>query len=362
MLDLTDKTNAALAVVGLLIVLYGCYLRALPKPLKGIPYNEAATKSLFGDIPSLLKEMKTRGDFYLWLLEQNRNAKSVINQLFLSPFGGPVVLLADARESRDIQLNRTKEFDRSSMIREIFIPLTGETQFTHRTGPKWKLHRRLTQDTMTPNFLREVAAPSIYASCLRFVDLWNAKAQLADGRPFSAEMDLFYVALDAVLAFTFGSDFPHNATRSQVEGMQNLPAGYVKDLSLGPNDAVKFPKFDVGDDISSVLGLVKTMESIVGTAAPRVSWLLAKLSPSWRRMDKTKNELLRQEITKAVAKIAQQTESKGEPSAHNGVDLMVNKEAKLAQRENRRPDFFSEMMMSEVCSSLSRNLNKCHPS
>ncbi len=350
MLDFTNTTNVAFGAGVLLAVMYMCYRRALPKPLKGIPYNEEAVNNLFGDIPSLMKEMNSRGDFFLWIREQNRMAQSAISQVFITPFGKPLVVLSDVRESRDIQLNRAKEFDRSWFIHDMFIPLTGETQFTTKTGPKWKLFRRLTQDTMTPSFLREVAAPSIYASCLRFVDLWNTKAEIANGQPFSAVSDLFYVTLDAVLAFNFGSDFPLSATRSQVEGMEKLSAGDVSGANAGPDDPVKFPEFDVGDDISSLLGLVKTMDGIAGKPLSKLLWYLAKMSPSWRRMEKTKNELLRRQIANSVEKLVQHKQGDGESLARNGVDLIVRKEAKLAEKDNRKPEFFADMIMAEVSS------------
>lgn len=73
------------------------------------------------------------------------------------------------------------------------------------TGPQWKARRRLLQDLIALKFLNNVAAPNIYRSATLLLDLWKKKAELADGKPFLVEHDLFFAALDAVLDFGFGN-------------------------------------------------------------------------------------------------------------------------------------------------------------
>lgn len=47
-----------------LFILYILYRAALPKPLEGIPYNMAAAKKLFGDVPEMIAYvMKTKRIF-----------------------------------------------------------------------------------------------------------------------------------------------------------------------------------------------------------------------------------------------------------------------------------------------------------
>ena len=47
-----------------LIILYVLYRAALPKPLKGIPYNQDAAGRLFGDVPEMMRYvMKTKRIF-----------------------------------------------------------------------------------------------------------------------------------------------------------------------------------------------------------------------------------------------------------------------------------------------------------
>ncbi|KAJ3958252.1 hypothetical protein N0V92_005179 [Colletotrichum tropicale] len=189
-------------------LLYSLYQFILPKPIPGIPYNKAATKSLFGDIPEIKKE--SSGNILGWISAQSRRHNSPIFQIWLGPLKKPTVVIADFREGQDILLRR-KEFDRSSFMAGV---LSGEAKSFHitlKTGPQWKAQRRLLQDLMTPGFLHSVAAPNIYKSALRLLDLWKRKSQLADGGAFSAEHDIFYAALDAVLDFGFGDAAPMRA-------------------------------------------------------------------------------------------------------------------------------------------------------
>jgi hypothetical protein len=200
---------------------------------------------------------------------------------------------------------------------------------------------------MTPNFLREVAAPNIYASSLRFVDLWNAKSQLSKGRPFSAESDLFYATTDGVLAFSFGSDFPHSAIKAQLAGIQRVSP---EDLTFmdGSDEAVQFPVFNPAEEIASLLGLIKVMDKVSGRPLPWIQWFIAKRTASWKRMEKMKRECIRRNIEYAEERFIKHAKGAGEPPARNSVDLMVNREAKLAEKENRKPDFYSDVIRSEV--------------
>lgn len=87
------------AVTGaLFLVTYLFYQWLLPKPIKGVPYNKDATKSIFGDIPSMLAHLKAHTEFQSWILNHNEVHKSPIVQIFIDLFRGPVVIISDARE------------------------------------------------------------------------------------------------------------------------------------------------------------------------------------------------------------------------------------------------------------------------
>ncbi|KIM94123.1 hypothetical protein OIDMADRAFT_35173 [Oidiodendron maius Zn] len=110
--------------------------------------------------------MSGRADFCVWIREQHLKTRSPISQVFLNLGKKPTVLIADHRETRDIMTNRTKDFDRGFNSKAILDLVAGNYQLTLKTGPEWRLHRRLLQDTMTPVFLQTVAAPSVHTKII----------------------------------------------------------------------------------------------------------------------------------------------------------------------------------------------------
>ncbi|EUC40095.1 hypothetical protein COCMIDRAFT_30913 [Bipolaris oryzae ATCC 44560] len=94
-----------------------------------------------------------------------------------------------------------KEFNSTLVLRSV---LSGGARSPHTTisiGPQQKTRRCLLKDLMAPKFLHNVAAPNIYGSTTLPLDLWKKEAEFADRKPFLAEHDIFYAALDAVLDF-----------------------------------------------------------------------------------------------------------------------------------------------------------------
>lgn len=343
----------------ILASVYLIYRLALPKPIPGIPYNKTSASRLLGDIPDLAADTKRRGDVYLWFLDQNMRAGRVMNQIFIQPFGPPAIILADGRETRDILVNRTADFDRSHLVRNLLRPVVGRAQITLPTGPTWKAHRRLVQDTMSAKFLNNVAAPNIHASCQQFVALWEQKAWLADGRPFDAELDMFQTTLDAVLVFTFGEKYPHRAVSPQLEMLAALSP---KDMQLAQdkNAPVVFPRCQLHPELDSFSKLVVAAEDVQEGGLQHIGWFFKKMSPQFRASEKIKNEGIRREIACALERMSQTEQSTAEDEARNSADLIVNRERIMASRENRQPKYFGEAVQAEACYDItSCNVGTC---
>lgn len=328
--------------------MYVLYRKALPKPIPGIPYNSASAKSLLGDVPSLKADLARRGDLTLWLMDQNHKSQSAINQLFMKPFGRPVVILADARECRDIQTRRTKDFDRSSRIKDVFGPLINANHFTLKTGPQWAAHRRLIQDTVSFKFLHDIAAPTVYESALRFVDLWKTKSEIAQGRPFEATHDLFHITFDAVLAFTFGSEFPHSCIEPQANSLKALQKERLT-FGLSKDDVVPFPKAQLDIELESMIRLVDYVSIVQSQPWPKLHWLYYLNTPSLNRFRRIKNEAIRKEIVKAAETRVRNQSQKDDSWVQSVVDHVIDRECKQANKENRQPNIFSPMITDEVC-------------
>lgn len=79
---------------------YLFYRWLLPTPIPGIPYNPEAIKSVFGDIPSMLKHVQTSKMISDWIQSHTTRHASPIVQLFIDIFGKPVVVISDYRETQ----------------------------------------------------------------------------------------------------------------------------------------------------------------------------------------------------------------------------------------------------------------------
>lgn len=337
---------AMIAFGAVLLALYGLYRWLLPKPLTGISYNPDSTKSLFGDIPSLVKEVSSTGDMAGWIHKQAERSRSPVSQIFLNPFGRPTLLVSDFREAQDVLLHRSKDFDRSGFTKELFYGIGRNHHITMRTGPEWKGRRRLLQDLMSPKFLNNVAAPSIYASSLNFLRLWELKADVAEGRPFSASKDIYCAALDAVLAFALGTEFGENATKAQIQLLQRLSAGELSKASSA-DDPVEFPTAPMGKAISGMLTLTNSVERVRSAASMRARWWFIVRERAIQAAWKAKEDCLHEELDKAVrARI--QHQKIGDAWVRSAVDHMVDREAHISEKEGRRADYHSSAIVAEV--------------
>ena len=155
-----DHLPAALAV-GLFLLLMG-YRWLLPNPIPGISYNHDAARNLFGDLPAWNDYTKKTGERLSWLPLQSKKLNSPIIQIFVNPFNKPWVIITDFRESQDILLRRTKEFDRSDLLGNLFKGVGPDHHISMKTtNPQFKVHRKLIQHLMTPAFLNQVCPANL---------------------------------------------------------------------------------------------------------------------------------------------------------------------------------------------------------
>ncbi|ROT35564.1 cytochrome P450 [Sodiomyces alkalinus F11] len=367
----TTRTGLVL----LLVALYALYRALLPKTLPGIPYNESAAQSILGDLPSMLRTIKS-GSVMEWFVAEARKHNAPLCQV-LQPFGGkPFLLLSDSREAQDLLLRQAKAWDRSDWSIAILGGLLPYHHINLKTDAAWKSHRRLLQDLMTPGFLHGVAAPNIYGSAMRLVELWRVRARAADGRPFEAVTDVYYAALDAVFEFSFADSFPHRALVPQLHLARGMEDGEVRRLreeadrrgrrqshgttsSTAVQDAVV--EFPVAPLHESVRGTMRASEIIgdIGQAPePTLAWWWKSLLPEERRHRRARNAFLEEEVRKAVERHREaQGQARGSQEAEKdrndnwfkgAVDLMIDRETKFAEKEGRDPVYWSPVMRDEV--------------
>jgi hypothetical protein len=98
-------TPTAAALTGTLFVAALLFYRwLLPKPIPGIPHNPEATKSIFGDIPSMLEHLKSHETIGDWMMDINVRLNSPITQQFTNLFGPPWLVISDYRETQVRQI------------------------------------------------------------------------------------------------------------------------------------------------------------------------------------------------------------------------------------------------------------------
>lgn len=323
------------------IALWTLYRYLLPRPIPTIPYNVEAVSSILGDIPSILREP---AGTLAWGISQARKHSSPLCQVFLRPFGKPFVILTDYREMQDIMMRR-KEWDRSDFSIELLQGQAPNHHINLKTGPAWKAHRRLLQDLMTPKFLHDVAAPNIHKSVGELVQLWERKERSAAGRPFAADQDIYYAALDAVLEFSFGDSFSHRALPPQIQHTQWNTGTQIPE---GPDDSVEFQYAPLDESLEATLRISKTIKEIGESPFPRISWFYVNRRPSEMRAINIRDKYLKEQALKAIERLHEDSDKTGDTGVKSAVDLMMRRERHYAEKDGRKPIYWSPAMKDEV--------------
>lgn len=266
------------------------------------------------------------------------------------PFSKPVVLLADYREARDIETRRTHEFERSARTKAVFGPLGPTFQFVLPSGSEWKARRTLVQDTVSRQFLEVVAVPTLYNSITNLISLWDKKILLSGGRPFSAIDDMFNATFDAVLTFSFGPEFPHSAMQPQVEMMEKyrVPDSHK---SASVDVPMEFPTAKLDTELESMQTLISLAEGAINSGWQKGHWFFQTRSAKFKAAKKSKDACIKAAVHRAAQKRIKHLQLK-EASDKSWIDGSVghtiDRESKIAAKEGRQPDFFSEMIIDEV--------------
>ena len=343
---------------------YALYRHLLPKPLPDIPYFPEGARSILGDFPAMRREGGTAP--IDWLITRAGALPGPLSQIFILPLGKPVLLLTDYHESNDVMMRRGAEWDRSDWSIAFLGGILPKHQINFKTGPEWKSHRRLLQDLMGPAFLHSVAAPNIYRSAERLVELWRIKADAsaaaaaADGAPvpFSAEQDVFYSALDAVLDFGFGDSFEHRAVEPQLRHLKSLVgssdggAAGVREVAVNGQRTLEFDGADVDETVVALFKTAEAIQEVGDMGVPSLAWAWYNMKPSSRRSNRARERFSREQVERAVRKMTQDNigggSGKERDKIRSAVDLMVDRERKFAEKDGREPVYWSQAMHDEV--------------
>ncbi|KAH8646268.1 cytochrome P450 [Xylariales sp. PMI_506] len=328
-----------------LTFLYLAYRWALPRPIPGIPYDETSAKSILGSLPQIIAYARKNKALFPWFAEQNDKYNSPLFQFWNGPLTKPMVILADYQEVQDILVRRTKEFDRSQLLINIFQPGAPDHHITMRSAdPRFKGNKELVRDLMSPSFLNSTSAPEIYKKTQTLIELWSLKAKLAGDRPFDASLDMFNAAIDMITAAAFAFNDSLSGTRHELDYLNSLEN---LQFSVGPDGSVQFPRPPLPRDIASILDVIAAAGGAASSPLPRVSFYFAKFtSPKLRRSIAHKDQIMRREIEKSLARI--NDEQKDDGASRSAVDNILRREKAVAAKEGRPADFFSGRIRDEL--------------
>ncbi|KAH7237790.1 cytochrome P450 [Fusarium redolens] len=336
--------------ISIFLLLFCLYNLALPRPIPGIPYNKNATTRLLGDLPDFIEYQKHTKEQRRWFAAQNQKFNSPICQVFIRPFGKPRVIVSDFRETQDILSRRLKEFDRSDRAREAFAGIIPHQMLSYQTvDPKFKKHRELMRDLMSPKFLnqvRTVSAPEVYSKVSTLVKLWHEKCLYAAERPFDGKRDIQRAALDVITAVSFGLDDENSATRRQLDDMLSRSTAGVT-FAEPRKDIVEFPVHPLTTELDATLTIVES--SAVGFSSPIPRWHYWILSQFRHLKDaaRVREEWTRREIDKAVKAISKDG-SDNESATRSALEFMVLREAAAAKKAQRPPRFHRRRIYDEL--------------
>ncbi|KAK8033517.1 cytochrome P450 [Apiospora marii] len=323
------------------------YWLLLPKPLRGIPYNRLSVRKILGDIPALVSHvLKEKGTFTTYLLKTVEALDSPVVQVFIKPLGRPQVVLADFQEAQKVLGHRGREFDRSSSLGDLVSGIGPDHHVLLKTNNAWRAQRRLIQDLMTTAFLNSVAGPVMHGSMVVLLDIWREKAGIANGRPWDARDDINWETLDAVHAFSYGADFGHSSSKPMLELLKSLDSKAIEKLrgTGSIDDPITFPSASVDDLCRATITLSHTTMEVHGSPMPSLHWAYIMRKPRVKRATKIKEAALEKEVTAAVSRLADHKGGK----VKSAVDHMVIREKALAEKEGRKPNYYSRVMMDEV--------------
>ncbi|KAH8127756.1 hypothetical protein ACSS6W_008700 [Trichoderma asperelloides] len=337
------------------IVGYLIRLALLPRPIPGIPYKKSSAKKIAGNGFEMLAWKQKHGEMFGYLSQLALELNAPIFQIFVHPLGKPWVVIADNRESNDIMARRTsRDFDRSIFLGDLMSSLSPEFHFHMPTGERWKSHRKLVSDTMSPAFLSVVAGPQMWKSSMKAIELWQTKARLAEGRPFAIIEDLRKAAYEIIWTTTMG--FETGVMKAQSELLSSLPKFEKlphKDQEIVFPVATDPPIFKAG------MALNDTLQDGIQSLVPTLYLFLAyNAVPSLRAARNLRNRMIESEIKKAVERFANKTDLEWEDSSNmrrymkSAMDMVIARELQYARKEGRTPEPLSRIIQDELFSFM----------
>jgi cytochrome P450 len=168
--------------------------------------------------------------------------------------------------------------------------------------------------------------------------------KLASGRPFRADRDVYYAALDFIFAATFGLDYKTSATEAQKRFLLSKPGIKIPDSI---DEAVQFPVSDRPRAIEAIVTLNESMEAPMKSPIPRLHHALLRQLPYMRKAREEKEDLITAEIEKRISRF-----ESGDTTKLSALDDILQRELNTAKKEGRTPNLKSRAIYDELLGFL----------
>ena len=291
--------------------------------------------------------------FQSWMGSLTEKHNSPIVQAFIQPFAKPWVIVTDPFETQDILLRRGKEIDRSLLIRDMLGGLLPEQHMTFQShDPRFKRNRNLINHLMTPSFIHRVSGPETYRGVNQLIQLWKAKCERAQGRPFRAIHDLSHSALDSITAALIGLPVEETIAwkRLQAVNQSSVPTKDDTDPS-NANTPITFPEGTIPSFLQSVITMTNSLMLTQISPLPKLTYKIAKMFPVLKNAIATKEAYITSQIDAALA-LLDDDEDDDEALPQSAIHSVVLRERELALKEGRQPNYHSRAISDEFVGLL----------
>ncbi|KAI1135339.1 cytochrome P450 [Hypoxylon sp. FL0543] len=302
-----------------------------PRPIPGVPYDKEAAKRITGDLPSIERTYKEVTEWVLPLGRRSLQYGSPIHQLFMNPFTKPSILIDDPRETYDIAVRRSKDFDKNTAV-GIWQNFAPNAFVAKPTTAEWKAQKKTWQDTMHPDFLRRVMAKNVYAAAKDLTRLWEVRCQHSNGRPVDVSEDFSFAALDAIWTATFGERL-------------DLVNAQIQTIETGKQVATR--GLDMHSAVQYINNLANTWRGAFWPALSR--WRL-KRNPEYRRYIGAKDREIDRILLDASARFQRVLDGSSDGEEHDtcAMDLVLRRNMIAAQKAGKPiPDPTKDVVMRD---------------
>ncbi len=320
-----------LILLVLLALLSLAYYLALPRIIPHIPHNRTSAHSILGDLPALLANFKATSENVNWMTQQCVTLNSPLIQLFLWPGAFPLLVLSDHRETEDILIRRTREFDRSDIIARLLGGLVPYATIVMPSHELFKSQRRIWANTMSTAFLNEVAAPQIHEATMDLVRLWRRKQALAGGRCFAAAENIRHAAMDAIWAVAVGTKL--GGVQTQLDFLAREESIFV------PNDdleaPVEFPEAAMPAVYTAISTLLDSVAGILSSPFPKVYAFFMRQRSWYRKANAMKTRTMRELVRQCRDEFVRTPRSALQRPASAMEHVLRREASELAKEEGR---------------------------